>query len=829
MPKIFPPQAELKELLSARPNVSVVLASKPGTGKTIAIRMSIERQKEAGNFRKAIILEPLKALATQVIGDLAKWFPGVKLAEVTGDTVDVIGMGEDRNKAIMEANIIVATYEVFEAMTRRPEVYTALSSVSLLYVDEIHMLGHDRRGGVLDTGLTRFLLANGANVQMIGASATVANVQDLRTWLSQLVPDVEVIQSDFSPMNVELDPRIWVYPRGNKERASALARLAIQSVRDKKGPVILMTLNRSLTWIVAKEVQKVLGEKAAAVHNAAMPKSEREKVEANFRQKLIPVLVSTPTLQAGINMPCRTAILDTTFWNVAEFRPDCIDIGSILQTAGRAGRLPDWTTAYVHLVAREDPHWGQKFNLGQVGRVPSLEVTPPEFNANSAQMEELRQFSQMLSKDNMEWVRKRADRANVSIYAVLHSVKEQFKVFKDDGHDDEKALRFALIRAKVEAPGGESNERDASPLEELERQLNSPSLVSGKLIATMETTVNSQIAMSNREAQPEEIISFLKHTFSWHTARERKWGSNCRILPMEGALRYQPSSVGRYHKLEGIPLAFLMPSQVKVVEGPLQEEEATERFKESLAWLREHKYIGKKDDGYVSEKKGTLTHRSGLHPQRIEMMLQAIGRKAPTTGEEFLSMIAEAYDCQNRKERVDTYRGFMRYDWLCEHSPLTGTENAVNRIVWWFRPEERFGDDIGQEIPLLDMVVKPLMAGTKAMENYRLIRQWAMMDGAPLPICRIGAWLEDHKVYDYNSKKLLFSYLNGTRVIEGMLYRPKRPWRVPLEVKGLARIMDAGEPELIDYRDDPAEMNKVMHDFERVINRTATDTKPDYA
>jgi hypothetical protein len=829
VPKIFPPQAAFKALLEDRGNTSVILASRPGTGKTWAIRFSIEHQKATGRFRKAIVLEPLKALATQVIRELTQWFPGMKLAEVTGDTVDIIGMGDERNKAILDADLIVATYEVFEAMTRQPEVYTALSALSLLYVDEIHMLGNERRGGILDTGLTRFLLGHGANIQMIGASATVANTEDLKTWLAQLTPDVEVVSSDFSPMNVQLDPRIWVYSRGNKERASALAKLAINAIREKQGPVILMTLNRSLTWSVAKEVQKVLGEKAAAVHNAALSRSEREKVEQNFRAKLIPVLVSTPTLQAGINMPCRTAILDTTYWNVEEFRPDCIDIGSILQTAGRAGRLPDWTTAYVKLVALEDPHWGQKFNMGQVGRSPSLEVSPPEFQATSAQMEELREFSQLLSKDNMDWVRKRAVRAGVSIYAVLHAVKKQFEVFKEDGHDDEKAIRFALVRAKVEAPGGESNERDPSPLEELERQLNSPSLVSGKLIATMETTVNSQIAMSNREILPDEVISFLKHTFSWHTARERKWGSSCRILPMDGNMRYRPSPIGKYHMLEGMPLAFHPPAKVKVLEGPLQEEEATERFKESLTWLRDHRFIGKKDDGYVSEKKGVLTHRSGLHPQRVERMLQAINHDVPANGEAFLSMIAEAYDCQNRKERVDTYRGFMRYDWLCEHSPLTGTENAVNRIVWWFRPEERFGDDIGQEVPLLDMVIKPLVAGTKSMENYRLIRQWAIMDGAPLPICRIGAWLEEHKVYDYNTKKLLFSYLNGTRIVEGKLYRPKKPWRVPLEVKGLARVMDEGEPELLDYRDDPAEMQKVMHDFERVINRMASDIKPDYA
>ncbi len=821
-----PPQSEVVRVLTETPNVSLIVATKPGTGKSLIARYAIERQREDKVFTRAIILEPLKALTAQMARDLTTWFPRLKVIEVSSDTAEIIGKGVERNQSILEADIAVFTYESFEVATRHPETYTFLPEISLLYVDEIQSLKDDRRGGTLDTGLTRYLLSHGANVQFIAASGTVANYKDLKDWLEGMIPQVKVIHSDFSPVKADLDPNIYVYARGNTTRAELLAQLAIDAVKQKQDPVIVMTLNRSLTWSIAKKIQEVLGPNAANVHHAGLNRDERARIEESFRRKLLPVLVSTPTLAAGVNTPCRKAIVDTTYWDVTEFRNRCVTIGNILQIMGRAGRLPDWTHAYVQLAAMEDPHWNQKVNLGVVSRVPDLEPKIPEFEASEEVLLGLKEFAKKLNEEQEDWVKRRAARSHASPYEILKVIKDEYEKFKGHEMDEQKALQFAMIRAKVEAPGAEHADKDPTPLEELEKQLNSPSLVVGSLMNSMEAAVNSQIAMAEVPISSQSIFEFLKRTYSWNTARERRWGSSCRILSMDHNLR---NKALRYHVLEGAPLAFLPPTKVKVIEGPLQDKESQMRFTEALDWLSKHRYTGQKDGDYVSETKGILTHRSGLHPQRVETVLSALARAHQdvlSNGAHFVEFLAEAYDCKGRRDKLELYASALRMDWIAEEPPYNASESSVSKIVWFYHPEERLGDDVANEIHMLDLVVRPLTAGTFGGEVYRVLRQWASNNGIPPVLCEMGAWFEEHKVYNFNAKRLLMAYLNGARIINGQLVKVQEKWRVPLEVQGMVKIANGQMPEIRDYRDDTEGLNSIMRGFDRTVNLMAKKTDP---
>jgi POLQ-like helicase len=53
------------------------------------------------------------------------------------------------------------------------------STVGLVVVDEIHMLGDTDRGNVLESFLTKVLYFGQGGIQILGMSATVSNLPDL--------------------------------------------------------------------------------------------------------------------------------------------------------------------------------------------------------------------------------------------------------------------------------------------------------------------------------------------------------------------------------------------------------------------------------------------------------------------------------------------------------------------------------------------------------------------------------------------------------------------------------------------------------------------------
>lgn len=75
----------------------------------------------------------------------------------------------------------------------------------------------------------------------------------------------------------------------------------------------------------------------AAHHHAGLAPKTRKCIETDFRSGQLVCLVATPTLEMGLNLPCRTVVIaDNTRWNGETFEP--LPVWNYLQRAGRAGR-----------------------------------------------------------------------------------------------------------------------------------------------------------------------------------------------------------------------------------------------------------------------------------------------------------------------------------------------------------------------------------------------------------------------------------------------------------------------------------------------------------
>lgn len=338
-----PVQTLAYQTLERNPKMNVVVATGTGTGKTFVAELVISRLRPPA---KAIVMEPLKALAHEKVKDWSKRFPYLRFIELTSD-VDV-GKGQERNDELVKYDVIVCSFEMLDSMTRKPAIYTILNQVGLLVIDEVHELGDETRGGSLDGALTRFLL--GHKPQVIALSATFDNVEDLKRYLEQFVSPVEMISLPFAPIDVHVTPGIQSYvPQG---RVALMFTEVERLMQLCDGGILAMCLSISDVQSLTQKLNEAHPDTALA-HYSELSAEQRHEVEDVYRSRTAArVIVSTPTLLAGVNIPCQGIVLDISFFDQNDYKMKILPITKIRQAIGRVGRLPwykqGWVTYICH-------------------------------------------------------------------------------------------------------------------------------------------------------------------------------------------------------------------------------------------------------------------------------------------------------------------------------------------------------------------------------------------------------------------------------------------------------------------------------------------------
>ena len=111
--------------------------------------------------------------------------PPHSVVELTGDVTPDM-------RAIAKADVIVTTPEKWDGISRSWQTRNYVKAVSLLVIDEIHLLGEER-GPVLEVIVSRtnFISSHTEKtVRVIGLSTALANASDLADWLgiAQVLP-----------------------------------------------------------------------------------------------------------------------------------------------------------------------------------------------------------------------------------------------------------------------------------------------------------------------------------------------------------------------------------------------------------------------------------------------------------------------------------------------------------------------------------------------------------------------------------------------------------------------------------------------------------------
>ncbi len=159
---------------------NLLVCTPTASGKTLIAEMAATKNI-LENKGKTIYIVPLVALATEKYKEFKRKYEHLfKIALSIGDY--------DRSETqLIDADLIICTAEKLDSLIRHHSPW--LKFVSLVVVDEIHLMNDVSRGPTLEIIIT-VLKKVLPNIQIIGLSATIGNPAELAEWLNaELVLD----------------------------------------------------------------------------------------------------------------------------------------------------------------------------------------------------------------------------------------------------------------------------------------------------------------------------------------------------------------------------------------------------------------------------------------------------------------------------------------------------------------------------------------------------------------------------------------------------------------------------------------------------------------
>ncbi|XP_072939443.1 DNA polymerase theta isoform X2 [Epargyreus clarus] len=376
-------------------NSNLVYSAPTSAGKTLVaeiltIKTILERQK------KVIIILPFVSIVRE------KMFYLQDILSSSGIRVEGFMGSQSPPGGLQAVHIAICTIEKANSLLNRLLDENNISELGAIIVDELHLLGDPNRGYILELLLTKVKYISSRldiQIQIVGMSATLPNLDELAKWL-----DAELFITEFRPIplnEVCLIGNKFYDKHGNYIKnvdhidctgeKDNILNICLDTIKDGCSVLIFcMTKNRceNLAQNIATSFNK-LGCSAAqsglilrqqlksesifevleqlkncpvgldqilkqvisfgvAYHHAGLTFDERDIIEGAFKSGALRVLVATSTLSSGVNLPARKVIIRSPM-----FQRQPINNLTYKQMVGRAGRMGKDTSGESVLICTE--------------------------------------------------------------------------------------------------------------------------------------------------------------------------------------------------------------------------------------------------------------------------------------------------------------------------------------------------------------------------------------------------------------------------------------------------------------------------------------------
>lgn len=347
----------------------VMVCAPTGMGKTLIAEAAVFEALHTG--RQLYYTTPLIALTDQKFRELQD------LAEKWGFAREQIGLITGNRRENPDALVRVVVAEILlNHLLERGSTEQSADDLGAVVMDEFHSFNDLDRGIVWELSLVLLPLS----VRVLLLSATVGNPLDFRLWLrSKHGRDVTLITS--KERKVPLEYR-WI---ADKLLTEQLSSMVAPDDAENLTPALVFCFNRDECWEVAErlkglplvstaaraQIETFLGERSedlaegvgpklrqmlirgVGVHHAGVLPKHKYIVEELFNRKLVPFVICTETLAAGINLPARSVVL-TTLLKGKHGDKKLVFSSTAHQIFGRAGRPQFDSKGYVVVLAHED-------------------------------------------------------------------------------------------------------------------------------------------------------------------------------------------------------------------------------------------------------------------------------------------------------------------------------------------------------------------------------------------------------------------------------------------------------------------------------------------
>lgn len=390
---------------------SILLVSPSGSGKTLVGELAVTNNIYESS-QKALYLVPLRALANEKYNEFTQKYQNLNI-----NSLIVIGDQEVSNNELVNADLLIMTYEKFDAFLRKKPISDWIRSISTIVIDEVHILGDTYRGPRLESLIIRMYHLH-PKIQFIFLSATIGNPNYIFRWLNYLEQkyhkqQLQMIINKIRP--IELKYKIYI----TKKKIDVIEKI-VEKTLQEHGQVLIFVNSRAKTETFAKKlafrssastnkakkawIKSLLDEltikgsfnklsidsdlfdvisRGIGFHHAGLSYLERKLIETAFLNQTIKVIFTTTSLSAGINLPARAVIIHESFLYhkndqsqnlpiaYSKYIKKPMDQNLFHQICGRAGRPGYDIEGNVYILAKSQQEKEQILNFYFSDRDPN--------------------------------------------------------------------------------------------------------------------------------------------------------------------------------------------------------------------------------------------------------------------------------------------------------------------------------------------------------------------------------------------------------------------------------------------------------------------------
>ena len=331
-------------------NKNILLLAKTSTGKTESAVLPVFSKIMANKDKpiSALYVTPLKSLNRDLLDRMMWWGQetGLEVSVRHGDTTQY----ERKMQLEFPPHMLITTLETLQPILTGKRFRGNLENIKYVILDEVHEMVDSKRGVQLTVALERLKELCG-DFQLIMLSATVGDPKVVSKFFAG-GRDVEILKADttkkveidvINPNIASGDERIAENIFTSPDTASRV-RTIIDLIKESRSSIVF-TNTRSFAEVLGSRIKTLDKTLPVEIHHGSLSKNVRIKAEKEFKDEKLKALISTSSLQLGIDI----GSVDLVLQYMSPRR-----VSQLTQRIGRAGHEHSKVSKGIIITTDED-------------------------------------------------------------------------------------------------------------------------------------------------------------------------------------------------------------------------------------------------------------------------------------------------------------------------------------------------------------------------------------------------------------------------------------------------------------------------------------------